>query len=269
MNDLLKIEDLSISIRKSSKAIISNVNLSLKAGEALVLLGQSGSGKTMTCQAIIDLLNLKKYIVKGGIRFEGRDLITMNRKEKRKIYGAAITFIPQNPMTALDPSMRIGRQMSETLALNTEIERNEGLIRITDSLLRAGLAHPELVCNSFPYMLSGGMLQRVLLAMAMMVNTRLIIADEPTTALDVVNRNTVVDALAALKNQGTAVLMVTHDFSAAAQLGGRLLIMKDGQIVEQGMMERVLAHPRNPYTKALIEASILPQDELREGGVCC
>lgn len=226
-----------------------------------MILGQSGSGKTMTCHSIMGLLNRKLFHVNGSVMFAGQELLGMATKEKSRIYGGEIALIPQNPMTAFDPSMRLGAQMSETLSLHRSLPKRERKSHILNVLAQAGLDEPQRIYRSYPHTLSGGMLQRCTIAMALMVNARLLIADEPTTALDVVTRNATVDAFTTLRNQGAAVLLVTHDFAVAQQLGGHLLVMKDGEIVESGQVQAVLANPQHNYTKALIDAHRLSRSE--------
>lgn len=223
------------------------------------MLGQSGSGKTMTCKAVMGLLDKTQFLVRGRILYGTHELLTMSTREKRMLYGGEIALIPQNPMTALDPSMKIGNQMAETLCQHSSFSKHNCLPVLRDALRAAGLETADNVLNSFPHTLSGGMLQRVIIAMALMTHAKLIIADEPTTALDVVHRNATVEALSQMRSNGSAILMITHDFSVAAQLGGKLAVMKEGRILESGNVGAILSHPQEDYTKALIEASDLAQ----------
>lgn len=257
MSKLLAVEHLQVTWKKDRKVLVQDVSFSLEKGESLVILGQSGSGKTMTCYSIMGLLDARRFRVEGGVSFAGKNLLTCSGKEKREIYGGTIAMIPQNPMTAFDPSMRIGKQMTQTLALHTGQKKDALQTRVNEALQAAGLDDPERICASYPYTLSGGMLQRVMIAMALMVNAKLIVADEPTTALDVAHRNATVDAFIQLREQGAAVLLVTHDFAVAAQLGGRLLVMKEGIVLERGEVNQVLQHPESEYTKALLKAARL------------
>lgn len=259
---MLTTERLCIGLKKDKKEstlIVKDVSFSLGSGQSLTILGQSGCGKTMTCSAIMDLLDRQMFFVKGKILFEGRNLPDLSGKEKRSIYGRRIAYIPQNPMTALDPSMRTGPQMDETLKLHTALDKETRREKIFSSLKTAGLSDPERIWKSYPYMLSGGMLQRVLVAMSVMTDAGLVIADEPTTALDVVHRNEIIDEFIRLRSGGAAVIVVTHDFAAALRLGGRLLVMKDGQILEEGETMSVFKSPKHEYTKSLITESQLSQ----------
>lgn len=254
---LLFVNNLSVALRETGQSLVRNVSLSVREGASLVVLGQSGSGKTLTCKTVTGILDHRKFMPCGEIFFSGQELLSMPPKRQREIYGAQIALIPQNPMTALDPSVRVGRQMEETLCLHTGLKGASAREKMETALREAGLDSAEDVIKSYPHMLSGGMLQRVLIAMALMVDARLIVADEPTTALDTEHKNTTVDALTRLREEGAAILLVTHDFAVASRMGGDLLIMKEGQIVEQGRVDEVLAAPKHTYTKALIEASRL------------
>lgn len=260
----LLVENLRIGSKETGQELVSGVSFHLPQGESLVLLGQSGSGKTLTCRAVMGLLEPKRFSVQGKILLDDRDLLTLSGRERRSVYGGAISFIPQNPMTALDPSMRIGRQMEETLALHSDLSKPARREKIRESLLRAGLTEGERICRAYPHMLSGGMLQRVLIAMVIMGNARIVIADEPTTALDVIHRNETMDSFVKLREEGMGILLVTHDFSAAAQLGGRMLVMKEGRMVEEGTVRQLLTEPQEAYTKDLLSASSLVR--VRMGG---
>ena len=252
----LVVKDLSVTLRKEDRALVSGLSFRLGAGESLALLGQSGCGKTMSCRAVMGLLD-RRFAVGGSIALDGRELTGLREKRWAEVYGGRVAFIPQNPMTALDPSVRIGRQMDETLRLHTPLSRVQRRERLRRALAEAGLEDLERVCASRPGMLSGGMLQRVLIAMALSAGAELVIADEPTTALDVVHRNEIVDAFVRLREEGVSVLFVTHDFAAALRLGDNTLVMQEGRVVESGPTREVYASPREEYTKALVRASAL------------
>lgn len=257
MSELIRVKQLEILIKQTKQTVVKRIDFSVDEGSSLVILGQSGCGKTMTCHCLMGLLDPKKYAVSGEILYNGKNLVKASAKEKRMIYGKEIAFIPQNPMTAFDPSMKIGKQMLETLALHCEAARAERKDVALKALSEAGLADGERVFHSFPHELSGGMLQRVLIAMVLMVNAKLVVADEPTTALDVVHRNATMEAFVKMRKAGTAVLMVTHDFAAALQLGGNMIIMNEGSIVEAGTVRQLLSNPRHSYTRQLIDAAML------------
>ena len=247
----LMIDHLSINLRSGTDNLVSEISFAIKEGESLILLGQSGSGKTMTCSAVLNLLDPKKFKVSGSVFFGETDLLNSSEKQRRGIYGNQIVYIPQNPMTALDPSMRIGRQMDETLRLHSDKSRQQRYNYILRLLHDVGLDDPDRVYRAYPHMLSGGMLQRVIIAMAMMLDAKFVLADEPTTALDVIHRNGIIDLFSQMKANGVGILMVTHDFATALQLGGNMLVMKEGKIIESGEVQSVFDHTTEPYTRSL------------------
>ena len=254
MSSILRADRLTIKLTKNNTTLISEISFSVTAGESLVLLGQSGSGKTLTCSAILNLFDPKKFQLTGGVHLDQTNLLNLTKKQKRDIYGNQIAYIPQNPMTALDPSVRIGRQMDETLRLHSNESRRERHEEIFSQLRSVGLTDLERTYMAFPHMLSGGMLQRVIIAMAMMLHPKFVIADEPTTALDVIHRNSVINLFTRIKENGGGILMVTHDFATALQLGGDMLVMKEGKIVESGTVRSVFDHTSEPYTRSLLNA---------------
>lgn len=257
MKKCLSVERLCIRHVASQRALVKEMHFVLPAGESLVILGQSGCGKTMTCHALMGILETKRFAVSGAVLLDGEDLLAMKPRERRKICGGKMAMIPQNPMTAFDPSVRVGRQMQETLALHMRLSTASRKEKTFAALESVGFSHPERIWGSYPFTLSGGMLQRVCIAMAKMTGAQYIIADEPTTALDVVHRNATVESFMQLRSQGASILLVTHDFSVAKQLGGRLIVMKDGEALEEGDVHGVLRSPAHPYTRALIAANRL------------
>ncbi len=251
---LLQIKHLSIALKSSHQQLVRDISLSLEEANAAILLGQSGSGKTMTCRAILGLLNRNAFQVDGDILFDGVSLLQLKEKERTLYYGSKIAFVPQNPMTALDPSRKIGVQMSEFISLHQDLKKKDALSLFEQAMARAGLTDTKRILSSNPYQLSGGMLQRCLIALAIAGEAKLVIADEPTTALDAIHRDTAVEQFLQLQEQGCALLIVTHDFDVARHIGGHVLIMKEGQMVEQGSSKEVLQNPKATYTRELINA---------------
>ncbi len=265
----LNVNGLSVYLRDSGAALVKNLSFTLRGGSSLTLLGQSGCGKTMTCRAIMGLLEKKAFRTEGSVSFDGTELTSIAEKERKEVYGKRIAFIPQDPMTALNPSSRIGRQMDETLRLHCALGSAQRRERIISALNAAGLPDPQRIFRAYPYMLSGGMLQRVLIAIAMSTGAQLVIGDEPTTALDVVHRNSTVDAFLRLRDEGAAILFVTHDFAAAQRLGGEVLVMRSGEAVEQGETRRICLEAKCEYTKSLVRASALSQGHADKGRFIC
>lgn len=251
----LMIDHLSINLRSGTDNLVSEISFAIKEGESLILLGQSGSGKTMTCSAVLNLLDPKKFKVSGSVFFGETDLLNSSEKQRRGIYGNQIVYIPQNPMTALDPSMRIGRQMDETLRLHSDKSRQQRYNYILRLLHDVGLDDPDRVYRAYPHMLSGGMLQRVIIAMAMMLDAKFVLADEPTTALDVTVQAQILDLLKDITKESNAgVIIITHDLGVVASLCDRISIMYGGNIMEEGTTDEIFYDPKHPYTKGLLNS---------------
>ena len=258
---LLEIKKLSVTVKSSGLKAVDGINLSVDSGSPLLILGQSGSGKTMICRALFGLTNSSDLNVSGQIIFDGQDILSADPKSRRKLYGSDIALIPQNPMTAFDPSCKLGYQLAETYRLHNKGSANAAKTAVLEAMRRAGLERCEAVWSSYPYMLSGGMLQRAAVAAAVMNSPKLIIADEPTTALDAEHRMAVTNMLRSLCDSA-AVIMVTHDFAVADRFGGYAYIMKNGVFVEQGDVEqgdidKIISAPENEYTKELLDAALL------------
>lgn len=253
---LLEIKDLSVTVKSSGLKAVDGVSLSVDAGRPLLILGQSGSGKTMIFRALFGLTVRADFDVSGEIVFDGKDVLAADKKSRRQLYGSDIALIPQNPMTAFDPSCKIGHQLAETYRLHNKSNAKAAKAAVLEAMQRAGLERCESVWASYPYMLSGGMLQRAAVAAAIMNEPRLIIADEPTTALDAEHRIAVTDMLKGLC-KSAAVIMVTHDFAAAERFGGYAYVMKNGVFVEQGDIDKIISAPENEYTKELLDAALL------------
>lgn len=253
---MLEVENLKISVPAEKVVLVNNSSFKVEKGKSLIILGQSGSGKTLTCEALTGVLDGHRYKAEGEILFMGESILNMSERNKRKLYGDRIAIIPQNPMTAFDPSYRVGKQLFETLRVHKKCGKEE-IATIYNSMKAAGLDDVERVYRSYPYELSGGMLQRLTIAMALMLDVKLVIADEPTTALDVQHRNETVDVFIKLRNMGITIILITHDFSVARQFGGEILVMKDGEIIEKNEMTKIMNNPQHEYVKELINASRL------------
>ena len=234
---------------------VKNVDLSINKGEIVGLVGESGSGKTVTAQSILRLLpRPPARFVSGRILFDKKDLMTLPIEELRKIRGSAISMIFQEPMTALSPLHKVGHQLVETLQLHRQIDLKEAWRLSEDWLARTEIPNPRERMYSYPHELSGGMRQRIMIAMALMLEPRLIIADEPTTALDVTVQAQIFKLLMRMKNKNTAVLLITHDMAVVWEMCDRVYVMKDGRIVESGGLEQIFNKPEKDYTQALLKA---------------
>lgn len=260
MKELLRLENIHITIKKGGIPIVKGVKLSVYSGKATVIVGESGSGKTMLIKAITGILNRNNMLVQGHAYFDDVDLFALKEKARRS-YCSKLALIMQNPMTSFDPSVKIGKQMT----IGTKLSESEAHEKAIQALNAVGLPRAEQLLRAYPHELSGGMLQRVMIAIAMMSGAALIAADEPTTALDVVSQGLVLEELNMLKSSGVGILLVTHDFFVAKKIADTIAVMKDGELVETGKADTILCSPQHDYTKALLEASILRR---REVGTC-
>lgn len=255
---LIEIADLHVSYRASGQSTpaVRGVSFTLERGETLAIVGESGSGKSTLANALLGLLPDHASIDKGALRVDGRDVAQAREREWQTLRGRTVSLVPQDPMVGLNPTLRIGQQIGEALT-QAQGRRYPGVdADIIELLEQVGLDQPLLRARQYPHELSGGMRQRVLIAIALAGNPRLIIADEPTSALDVTVQRKILDHLQNLVSErGISLLIITHDLAVAADRADRLLVMKDGQLIEQGPPARVLAHPAQPYTRALIAAA--------------
>lgn len=257
MTTVLSIRDLHIGIkrRRTTSEIVRGVSLDVEAGEKVGIVGESGSGKTLTMLAVLRLLASPPLrVVKGEVLFDGNDLANLDDKRLRAVRGGEIAMVYQDPMSSLNPLLRVGRQIEETLRAHG-VDKVRARTRSREVLLQVGLDDPERVSRSFPHQLSGGMIQRVMIAMALATSPRVLIADEPTTALDVTIQRQILELVTSLQAEThMAVLWVTHDLGVVASLVDRVVVMYAGRIVEMASTERLFARPSHPYTKALLES---------------
>jgi peptide/nickel transport system permease protein len=255
---LLSVDDLVVGYDQpdgSVKQVVNGVSLKVKKGEVHGLIGESGSGKTQTAWSILRLLPAGGRIVAGTVSFDGKDLAHLSENAMVKIRGRRIAYIPQEPMSNLDPSFTIGSQLVEPMTVTLGISKAEAKKRALHLLGRVGLPDPQKTFDSYPHEVSGGQAQRVLIAGAVSCEADLIIADEPTTALDVTVQAEILDLLRELQNDlHVAVLIVTHNFGVVADLCDRVSVMQNGRIVETGPARSIFAGPRHPYTKSLFDA---------------
>ena len=256
---LIELRDVRVSFPRGrdSVQVLDGVNLSIGRGETVALVGESGSGKSVTSLAIMRLLPRAR--IAGQIVWHGkegaRDLLTLPDREMRAFRGGAIGMIFQEPMTSLNPLFRVGDQIAEAARLHRDVSRREARQIAEDALRLVGIPEPRSRLDNYPYEMSGGMRQRVMIAMALVCRPALLIADEPTTALDVTIQAQILDLLRRLQEElGMSMLFITHDFGVVAEVAERIAVMYAGQIVEQGTAEQVLERPLHPYTRALLAA---------------
>ncbi|ALV41462.1 ABC transporter [Pseudarthrobacter sulfonivorans] len=258
-NALLSVQNLKVAygIGPGQKEVVHGVTLHVAPGEVLGLVGESGSGKTQTAFSILGLLPEGGRVSEGSILFDGKELSTMGPKDRTALRGTDIAYIPQEPMSNLDPSFRIGHQLTVPMRTKLGLSKADAKSRALALLARVGIADPEKTFKSYPHEVSGGMAQRVLIAGAVSCNPRLLIADEPTTALDVTVQAEVLDLLRDLQREtGMAVVMVTHNFGVVADICDRVAVMQDGRLVEVDTVEKILTSPSQAYTQKLLDSML-------------
>jgi ABC-type dipeptide/oligopeptide/nickel transport system ATPase component len=253
---LLDVQDLTVTFPgTTSVTAVDRVSFHIAPGETLGLVGESGSGKSVTAFAILRLLQPPGRVTGGRVLFEGRDLLTISEREMRAVRGAAISLIFQEPMTALNPVMRVGDQIGEALTAHGMASRTEARARAVELLDAVRIPDAARRVRDYPHQLSGGMRQRVMIAIALACKPPLIIADEPTTALDVTIQAQVLDLMRDLRARfNLALLLITHDFGVIAEMADRVAVMYKGRLVEQGPVRQILRAPEHDYTRALLAA---------------
>jgi len=256
MAAMLTIKDLVVDFktRAGNARVLNHVSLELMNGEILGIVGESGCGKSMTALSVMGLVPSPPGNVTGGsISLEGEELTTASGKRMREIRGGIISMIFQEPMTSLNPVFKVGDQIAECVLLHENVTKAQAWQRAVEMLTKVGIPEPEMRASSYPHELSGGMRQRVMIAMALSCHPRVLIADEPTTALDVTVQAQIFDLLKDLqKDTGTAIIMITHDMGAIAELADRVAVMYAGHIIESGPTNEILTNPQHPYTRGLI-----------------
>jgi peptide/nickel transport system ATP-binding protein len=253
---LLKVENLQVEFnsRRGKAMVLNGVNIEVQPGETLCVVGESGCGKSMTALALLRLIPSPPGKISGGrVLFHGEDLLTASEERMRQVRGNRISMIFQEPMTSLNPVFTVGDQIGESLRLHAGLNASEARTQAIAMLKQVGIPAPERRVDEYPHQLSGGMRQRVMIAIALACQPDILIADEPTTALDVTVQAQIFDLLRELQREkGTAILLITHDMGAVAEMADRVMVMYAGRIIEQGTAEQVLERPAHPYTQGLI-----------------
>jgi peptide/nickel transport system permease protein len=254
---VLAVEDLGISFpgTSGSRELVKGVSLTVDQGEVVGLVGESGSGKTQTAFAILGVLAPEALVTRGSVRLEGRELVGLADAKLGALRGRVVSYIPQEPMSNLDPSFTVGSQLTERVRHSLKLTRREARQNVLELLARVEIPDPQRVFDSYPHQISGGMAQRVLIAGAIASRPRLLIADEPTTALDVTVQAEILDLLRDLQKEfGMAILLVTHNFGVVADICDRIAVMRNGEIVETGTTREVFHAPKHDYTRELLDA---------------
>ena len=266
MKPAMKVEDLCVDLvtRRQKKRIVDHVKFEVYPGECLGILGESGSGKSMSLKAVLGLLD-KNFQVSGQAVFDDKNLIGAPGEELRKLRGNQIGMVLQNPMTCFDPLYRIGSQMAETFAMHTDWN-GEKIRSVSLEVLDQMRIHDGAeVLEKYPHQLSGGMLQRIMIGIAMALSPELLIADEPTTAIDAITQYEILEEFERIKREKkTAMIFITHDLGAISKVADRIMVMNSGQIVDQGDFHHILHYAKDPYTRLLVEKRMAVMDRYRD-----
>ena len=266
---LLEVENLQTHFGTLDGVVraVEGLSFHINAGETLGIVGESGCGKSVTSMSILRLIPEPPGKIAGSIRFDGRDLLKASEHDMRAIRGNAISMIFQEPMTSLNPVLTVGQQIGETVRLHQGMRARDAEAKAVEMLTLVGIPAPERRVREYPHQLSGGMRQRVMIAMALACNPKLLIADEPTTALDVTIQAQILDLMRDLKTRmGSAIMLITHDLGVVAEMAQRVVVMYAGRKVEEASVDEIFAHPLHPYTRGLLGAVPKLGSSLDKGG---
>ena len=273
MTPVFELNHLQVSLRgkKRNTDLVKGVSFSVKPGECLGILGESGSGKSMSIKAAMGLLD-KTFVVSGSAKFQGDELVGKNAEQLRRLRGGQVGIVLQNPMTCFDPLYRIGNQIAETFAAHQKWDAGEIKERSIEMLDKMQIRNPEEALEKYPHQLSGGMLQRIMIGIAMSMEPSLLIADEPTTAIDAITQFDILNEFAAIKQKHkTAMIFISHDLNAVSQIADKIVVLNQGTVVDQGDFHHIIHHAADPYTRLLIEKRTDVMRKYRqalEGGEC-
>jgi peptide/nickel transport system ATP-binding protein len=257
MSALLDIRELDLRLEaRPPQRLLRRVSLQVAPGQIVGLVGESGAGKTMVSRVVLGIAPANAGVTHGAVIFDGRDITHLSETQRRHLLGREIAFIPQNPMTALNPVERIEPQITDVLRMHLNLDRSAACARALALLREVHLREPEKILRQYPHELSGGMRQRVLIAIAFACKPKLVIADEPTTALDVTVQKQILQLIRELqRNSGTAILFITHDLGVVAKLCGHVVVMHGGRVLESAPASQLFASPVHDYTRALFAAT--------------
>lgn len=273
MTPVFELNHLQVSLRgkKQNMDLVKGVSFSVKQGECLGILGESGSGKSMSIKAAMGLLD-KNFAVSGSAKFQGEELIGKCAEELRRLRGGQIGIVLQNPTTSFDPLYRIGSQIAETFATHQKWDAREIKEKSIEMLYKMQIRNPEEALEKYPHQLSGGMLQRIMIGIAMSMEPSLLIADEPTTAIDAITQFDILNEFAAIKQKHkTAMIFISHDLNAVSRIADKIVVLNQGTVVDQGDFHHILHQAADPYTRLLIEKRTDVMRKYRralEGGEC-
>ena len=273
MTPVFELNHLQVSLRgkKRNTDLVKDVSFSVKQGECLGILGESGSGKFMSIKAAMGLLD-KNFVVSGSAKFQGDELVGKNAEQLRRLRGGQVGIVLQNPMTCFDPLYRIGNQIAETFAAHQKWDAGEIKERSIEMLDKMQIRNPEEALEKYPHQLSGGMLQRIMIGIAMSMEPSLLIADEPTTAIDAITQFDILNEFAVIKQKHkTAMIFISHDLNAVSQIADKIVVLNQGTVVDQGDFHHIIHHAADPYTRLLIEKRTDVMRKYRqalEGGEC-
>lgn len=273
MTPVFELNHLQVSLRgkKRNTDLVKDVSFSVKQGECLGILGESGSGKSMSIKAAMGLLD-KNFVVSGSAKFQGDELVGKNAEQLRRLRGGQVGIVLQNPMTCFDPLYRIGNQIAETFAAYQKWDAGEIKERSIEMLDKMQIRNPEEALEKYPHQLSGGMLQRIMIGIATSMEPSLLIADEPTTAIDAITQFDILNEFAVIKQKHkTAMIFISHDLNAVSQIADKIVVLNQGTVVDQGDFHHIIHHAADPYTRLLIEKRTDVMRKYRqalEGGEC-
>ena len=264
---LLKVEDISVFLKEKNKKryLIENISFELKEGECLGVLGESGSGKSLTCKSIMGLLDNKTFFTEGSAIYNGKNLLESKSEELRKLRGKEIAMILQNPMTCFDPLYTIGYQITETFTEHTTLSIQEIKKKSVEILERMQLKNPEDILSKFPHQLSGGMLQKIMIGLALAMNPKFIIADEPTTAIVAITQFEIIKEFQKIKeNSKVGIIFISHDLGVISEIADYVIVMNKGKIVSQGKKDKIFSQTNDEFTKMLIEKKLAVMNRYKE-----
>jgi oligopeptide transport system ATP-binding protein len=265
MAHLLEVKNLEVNFKTYGGEVkaVRNVSFHVDKGEIVAIVGESGSGKSVTVQSIMGLIPTPPGKIKNGeVLFENHDLLKLSKRQFQKIKGSKISMVFQDPMTSLNPTMKIGKQIEESLIIHQNLSKSEAKKRAIEMIKLVGIPNPEERYSQYPHEFSGGMRQRAMIAIALACNPELLIADEPTTALDVTIQAQVLDLMKDLRDKmDTAIILITHDLGVVAETAERVIVMYAGMMIESGTVQELFANPKHPYTWGLMESKPNPNSE--------